>query len=121
MPTAGTPARFSEQGRSSTRMLVAMPVTISGKTESGQPFEEKTRTVVFNGTGCKLVVEQTLNIGDQLNLVIANSKRHASATVAWIGERKGKQLEAGVDFNRPDPTFWGVTFPDDPSASTSSS
>jgi hypothetical protein len=98
-------------------MLVAMPVTISGKTENGTPFEEKTRTVVVNGTGCKLLAEQTLTIGNQINVVIGNSKRSVFATVAWIGERKGKLTEAGVDFNVPDPTFWGVMFPEDPNSS----
>jgi hypothetical protein len=99
-------------------MLVAMPVTISGQTENGTTFEEKTRTVVVNGTGCKLLAEQALTVGSQINLVIANSKRSAFATVAWIGDRKGKLTEAGVDFNVPDPTFWGVMFPEDPNSST---
>ena len=117
MPTPAAPPRFSEQGRSSTRMLVAMPVVISGKAALGQTFEEKTRTVVVNGTGCKLVTEQQLIVGSQLNVAIANGKRTAFATVAWLGERKGKLLEVGVDFNAPDPTFWGVMFPDEPTAS----
>lgn len=95
-----------------------MPVTISGKTESGEAFEEKTRTVVINCSGCKLRSEQTFNIGDQVTLGLANGKRSMLTTVAWLGERKGKQAELGVDFNAPDPTFWGVRFPDDPNVSS---
>src|SRR5262249_47373855 len=92
MPAPGTPVRFSEQGRSGSRMLAAVPVVISGKAD-GKPFEEKTRTVVVNGSGCKLVSEQVLAIGDQMNVAMASGKRSVFATVAWIGERKGKLLD----------------------------
>src|SRR5579862_6594700 len=115
MPAPGTPVRFSEQGRSGSRMLAAVPVVISGKVD-GRPYEEKTRTVVVSGSGCKLVSEQLLSVGDQMNLAMASGKRSAFATVAWIGERKDKQLNVGLDFNSSEPTFWGVMFPEEPNA-----
>ncbi len=93
-------------------MLAAVPVVITGKID-GKPFEEKTRTVVVSGSGCKLVSEQLLSIGDQMNVAMASGKRSVFATVAWIGERKGKLLDVGLDFNSPEPTFWGVMFPEE--------
>src|ERR1017187_1378905 len=92
------PVRFSEQGRSGTRMLVGMPVTLTGMNEAGNAFEEKTRTVVINRTGCKLMSEQPLAAGTRITLSIANSNRSVLVSVAWIGDKKGKQSEVGVDF-----------------------
>src|SRR5258708_22774704 len=113
MPAPTAPLRFTEQGRSGTRMLMAMPVTSNGGAHAGKVFEEKTRTVVINRTGCKLVTEQQLVAGSQMTISIANSKRAASVTVVWVGEKKGKLLEVGIDFDKPDPGFWGVMFPED--------
>jgi hypothetical protein len=95
-------------------MLVGMPVTLTGMNEAGNAFEEKTRTVVINRTGCKLMSEQPLAAGTRITLSIANSNRSVLVSVAWIGDKKGKQSEVGVDFDKPAANFWGVTFPEDP-------
>ena len=85
MPNTATPVRFSEQGRSGTRMLVAMPVTISGRTESGKPFEEKTRTVVLKrGATVEELVRALPAIGSTPRDIIAvlQSLRSAGALEA---------------------------------------
>src|SRR5579871_4089720 len=112
MPTPA-PVRFSEAGRSGTRMLVAMPVTLDFTAADGKKVQEKTRTVVVNRSGCKLTTDQPFAIGDKFMIAIGNSRRTANVTVVWLGEKKGKQLEVGVDFDTPDPSFWGVMFPED--------
>src|SRR5947207_669791 len=93
------PTRFSEQGRSGTRMLVSLPVTLKGLGDDGKPFEEKARTAVVNRTGCKLGTDRAFVAGAQLTLEIGAGKRSAAVTVVWVGDRKNKLLEVGVDFD----------------------
>src|SRR5260221_9543472 len=110
------PLRFSEQGRSGTRMLVSMPVTLKGFGDDGKAYEEKARTVVVNRAGCKLATDRAFTAGAKFTLEIGAAKRVAAVTVVWVGDRKNKLLEVGVDFDAPDPGFWGVTFPEDNTA-----
>lgn len=112
MPVPAPPPRFAERARSSTRLLMALPVVLRGADSNGDPFEEKTRTVVINRTGAKVLLKHPVGLGDHVRLAIEHLRRESGATVVWLGEKKGEWQEVGMDLETTD-DFWGVQFPDD--------
>ncbi len=104
------PPRFSEIGRSGTRMLICMPVMLEGTDAAGKSLKENTKTVVINRSGAKVMLAAETAVGAKWKLSMG--KRATLATVVWIGEKKKDQTEVGVDIEQKD-NFWGVQFPEE--------
>src|SRR5438552_13837624 len=113
-PPTPAPPRFSESGRSGTRMLISMPVLLEGIDVAGTAYKETTRTIVIHRGGAKVSLTKEVVVGSRMHLTISNSQssRESGATVVWVGEKKKDQLEIGIDLDQAD-NFWGVIFPDD--------
>ncbi len=101
-------------GRRSTRISIAIPITISGKDASGRPFKENTRTIILNKHGAKIVTVHQLALGAEVMLENRALGRTAKTTVAWLGDRQSSRepTEVGIQLIEAE-NIWGIELPPD--------
>ena len=97
--------------RRTQRVLVQVPVRVSGQNRVGSRFQEETQTLVINANGALILLSASLNQGQTVSLVNMAAQETAECVVAYLGQRQGQRLEVGVGFLLPNPKFWRVAFP----------
>src|SRR5713226_7599624 len=95
--------------RRSQRVLMTIPVRVSGQNVLGSPFEEETQTLAISAHGALILVSAQVYRGQRLTLSNVQTKGALECVVAHIDRRKDPQ--AGVEFTLPNPMFWHVAFP----------
>ncbi len=97
--------------RRSQRVLMTIPVRVSGKSDAGSPFEEETHTRAISAHGALLLMSTQVYRGQRLTLSNVLTKAALECVVAHIDRRRGEHPQAGVEFALPNPMFWHVAFP----------
>lgn len=97
--------------RRSQRVLMTIPVRLSGQSGVGLPFEEETHTRAISAHGALILVSAPVYRGQRLTLLNIQTKAALECVVAHIDRRKGEHPQAGVEFTLPNPMFWHVAFP----------
>jgi PilZ domain-containing protein len=97
--------------RRSQRVLMTLPVRVSGKTGAGPPFEEETQTLAISAHGALILVSTQVYRGQQLTLSNVQTKAALECVVAHIEKYQSSQPQVGVEFMLPNPIFWHVAFP----------
>ncbi len=105
------------QKRRSTRIVQAVPITVSGTDALGQPFKERTTTVMVNCHGCKYQSKHYVPKNSMVKLEIpqpeAGSKpKVTEGRVVWVQRpRTVRELfQIGLEFEVPG-NAWGIAFP----------
>lgn len=96
--------------RRSQRVLMKIPVRVSGRNRHGSPFEEETQTLAVSAHGALISVSTQVKKGQRLALTIVHTKAALECVVAHI-KSLDDLLQVGVEFTLPNPTFWHVAFP----------
>jgi hypothetical protein len=97
--------------RSTQRVLVRVPVRLSGQNALGTRFQEDTHTHAVNATGALVYLSTSVGKGQRLKLVNTATGDEAECLVAYLRGRPGERLEVGIAFILPNPIFWHVAFP----------
>ncbi len=97
--------------RRSQRVLMTVPVRVSGKSAAGLPFEEETHTRAISAHGALIPVSTQVWRGLRLNLSNIQTKAALECVVAHIDKRLNDRTQMGVEFTLPNPMFWHVAFP----------
>jgi len=97
--------------RRSQRVLVTIPVRVSGQKGAGSPFEEETHTRAISAHGALLLVSTPVHRGQRLTLSNVQTKAALECVVAHIDRRQSDHPQVGVEFALPNPMFWHVAFP----------
>ncbi len=97
--------------RRSQRVLMKIPVRVSGQTGPGSLFEEETHTLAISAHGALIAVSKQVNKGQRLSLSNVQTRAALECVVAHIGKREGERIQVGVEFMLPNPIFWHVAFP----------
>jgi hypothetical protein len=99
--------------RRSRRVLVRLPVRVSGKNSLGSQFEEETYTQTISAHGALILLSAPVIRGQPIILLNSPPKGTVQCTVAHIGEPQGDLLQVGVTFVLPNQyqLFWHATFP----------
>src|SRR5882724_6243518 len=97
--------------RRSQRVLMTVPVRVSGKSAAGLPFEEETHTRAISAHGALILVSTPVWRGLRLNLSNVQTKAALECVVAHIDKRPSHRTQVGVEFTLPNPMFWHVAFP----------
>jgi hypothetical protein len=113
------------QKRRSTRIVQAVPITVTGVDALGQPFKERTTTVMVNCHGCKYQSKHYVPKNSTVTLEIPRPEptqpaRSVQGRVVWVQRpRTVRELfQIGLEFEVPG-NFWGIAFPpEDWAAST---
>jgi hypothetical protein len=97
--------------RRSQRVLMKIPVRVSGQTGTKSLFEEDTHTLAVSAHGASLVVATPVSRGLRFALMNLTTNETLECVVAHIGGFPGEPIQVGVEFMLPNPTFWRVAFP----------
>jgi len=111
MEDAGT------QKRRSTRIVQAVPITVSGVDALGQPFKERTTTVMVNCHGCKYQSKHYVPKNSTISLEIPRPEpslpaRTIQGRVIWVQRPRAVRelFQIGLEFEIPG-NVWGIAFP----------
>ena len=112
MTTPGDKGSSATPERRSTRISIAIPLTITGEDTAGVKFKEKARTVVINKQGAKISTYHNLALGADLTVENQLLGRSAHATVVWLGEKRAPRgpMEIGIQLSEAQ-NLWGIELP----------
>ena len=96
--------------RRSQRVILSVPVTVSGQGPKA-PFSEETKTLVVNAHGALVTLAAKVSQGQQLELKSVTNPESQSCKVVYVGPTVQGQTQVGVEFLKPAPHFWHVAFP----------
>jgi hypothetical protein len=97
--------------RRSQRVLMTIPVRLSGKTGARSPFEEETHTRAISAHGALILLPTQVHRGQRLTLSNLQTKAAIECVVAHIDKQQSDHPQIGVEFTLPNPMFWHVAFP----------
>jgi len=99
--------------RRSMRVLLSVPITVSGKSPDNKIFIEDTRTLVVNAHGALISLAAPV-VADQ-KVTVSNKATHQTleCRVVYVGSQQAGKAQMGIEFVKPSPTFWQVDFPPD--------
>jgi hypothetical protein len=97
--------------RRSQRVLVTVPVRVSGQLGAGASFEEDSHTRAISAHGALILLSAQVHRGQRLTLSNVQTKAALECVVAHIDRRQRDQPQVGVEFALPNPMFWHVAFP----------
>jgi hypothetical protein len=104
------PTQATNQRRSQ-RILLAVPVRVSGKRANGTPFVEHTKTLIVNAHGALLQLEEPVREGQALSVRNVITGEETPCKVVDLSTGTDGAAEIGVEFAEPNPRFWRVSFP----------
>jgi hypothetical protein len=97
--------------RRSQRVMMKVPVRVSGKAADGENFEVETHTLSISPHGALLVLAVTVQRGQRFILANMQTKAALECVVAHLEPSPGAPTQVGVEFSLPNPAFWRVAFP----------
>ena len=99
--------------RRSMRVLLSVPVNVSGKTAENQDFKEETRTLVVNAHGALISLGAQVAAGQSITLSNKATQQSIECKVVHLGNAQGGKTQLGVEFVKPSARFWQIDFPPD--------
>jgi hypothetical protein len=105
------------QKRRSTRIVQAVPITVTGVDALGQPFKERTTTVMINCHGCKYQSKHYVPKNSMVTLEIPRPEADAGhrtvvGRVIWVQRPRAVRelFQIGLEFDVAG-NIWGIAFP----------
>lgn len=102
-----------ESRRRTERVLLRIPIEVKGEQPDGNPFVERTFTLVLNRDGGRISLKSSLQKGDQITITNLQNRvscpfRVVERTTDLLGDGPP---EWGVECLEPEVDFWGINFP----------
>jgi hypothetical protein len=97
--------------RRSQRIVLSIPLLVTGKNTAESPFSERTVTLVVNAHGGLILLRENVRLGQMLKLKNMVTDEEITCTVVDVNAVPMTTAEVGVEFVPPCPRFWRVTFP----------
>src|ERR1700691_3696771 len=86
--------------RRSQRVMLALPVTVSGEI-TGRQFSEDTRTVVVNAHGALIALAAKVSQQQILHLKSPSHPEKRACRVTYVGPTTEGKTQLGVEFTEP--------------------
>jgi hypothetical protein len=97
--------------RRSQRVLMRLPVRVSGEGSGARSFQEDTYTLAISAHGALISIAGPVYRGQRFTLSNMQTKATLECVVAHVDKAPGEATRAGVEFMLPNETFWRVAFP----------
>jgi PilZ domain len=97
--------------RRSMRVLLSVPISVKGKTASGEDFQEETRTLVVNAHGALISLKAPVTPGQELTLSSHATQKTVKCRIVYLGAQQAGKIQMGIEFESPSATFWPIDFP----------
>ena len=100
-----------KERRRTVRVMLTVPLRVSGKTEIGERFSVKALSHSVSLHGASVELEQVVVLDEILQLENEITKEKVEGKVVSIrGARDGKRYVA-IEFTDRNPNFWHMAFP----------
>jgi len=99
--------------RRSMRVLLSVPILVTGLDTKKKEFHEETRTLVVNAHGALITLGTPVTSGQKVTLSNRATKQSQDCRVVHLGTVEGGKTQLGVEFIKPTPAFWQIDFPPD--------
>lgn len=99
--------------RRSMRVLLSVPIRVTGKTMSNEDFEEQTRTLVVNAHGALISLQAPVAANQQISVENKATNQSRQCRVVHIGTQAAGKIQVGIEFVKPSGSFWQIDFPPD--------
>jgi hypothetical protein len=98
--------------RRSQRVILTLAVTVrTVEAPKDSSFEEESHTLVVNVHGALVALAARVKKGQRLLLTNRATKEAQLCRVASFGPTSGGKTQVGVEFLKPSPDFWHISFP----------
>ena len=99
------------QQRRSMRVLLSVPIYVTGKGKDNKDFEEETRTLVVNAHGALISLAAKVTAGQQITVRNTATQKSMKCRVAYLASPAAGKFQMGIEFTEPCPSFWQIDFP----------
>ena len=107
------PSASAQWQRPSERILLRIPVRVSGTDADGNSFTEDTFTLVVHRQGATVILRNSPRLGDQITVTNLVTLRSCPFQVCRsLQNFPGAMREWGVECLEPNPNFWQIYFPE---------
>lgn len=106
-PTSGD----NNAQRRSQRVMVKVSVMVLADGADKEPVSEETRTVTVNAHGAMILLGLKVSIGQLLTLRNSRTGEEVACRVVYVSPHESDKRQVGVDFMKPCPRFWRISFP----------
>jgi len=97
--------------RRSQRVLMRIPVRVSGQVGPDTPIDEETHTVAISAHGAMITLAAPVYRGQRFTVLNVQTKEALECDVVYIEKLGGQQVQVGLEFLLPNPSFWRMAFP----------
>ncbi len=91
--------------------MLKVTVVVLAQGSDNKLVSEVTRTVTVNAHGAQVLLGLTVSIGQLLTLRHSGTGEEVSCRVVYLSPHQSEKREVGVEFMRPSPGFWRISFP----------
>lgn len=109
-----TVSQLEQLRRRSQRLLLRIPIEVSGAGADGKYFKEKTYTLAVNRNGARIAL--AASVQPETVLTITNLQNMKACSFRAVGRVEKSLTDApewGVESLDVDVSFWGISFPDE--------
>jgi hypothetical protein len=99
------------QHRRSQRIMLTIPILVSGTRDDDSLFSEEAHTVIVNAHGALILLAEPVKPGQVLTVRHLKAGEDRDCTVIEVGEKHDARREIGIELLDPSPGFWHVAFP----------
>ncbi len=100
-----------KERRRTVRVMLAVPLRVSGKTEIGERFSVRAMSHSVSLHGASVELEQGVVLGEILQLENEITKEIVEGKVVSIRRARDGKRYVAIEFTEADPNFWHMAFP----------
>jgi hypothetical protein len=100
-----------KERRRTVRVMLSVPLRVSGKTEIGERFSVKAMSHSVSLHGASIELEQGVVLGEILELANEITKEKVEGKVVSIRRSRDAKRYVAVEFTEREPNFWHMAFP----------
>jgi hypothetical protein len=97
--------------RRSMRVLLSLPILVTGRNSRNEDFQEETRTLVVNAHGALIALGAPVAADQEITLHNKATRESRVCRVVHMGNANAGKIQLGVEFLQPAPAFWQIDFP----------
>ena len=97
--------------RRSQRVILKVSVMVLAEAGDNKSISEETRTVTVNAHGAMILLGLKVSIGQLLTLRNSRTGEEIACQVVYVSPHESEKRQVGVDFMKPCPRFWRISFP----------
>lgn len=102
----------NDEKRRSSRVFRRISVQVRGLDPEGHKFRESCQTIVVNAQGGLIYLNETVELGGQVQIVNPVTDEEQECRVVYLGDVSDRGQRVGLEFLSPAPHFWGLEFSD---------